>query len=282
MSQMDFSDTYSPSRADSSTSSLGLMPFGFPAKTNYDANESLIQIRSENFEKKVVEKEEDIWKRPPPDFRRQCYAPKPPRRNAVESMRPWLYGTIPGQREIIKRPRRKVIPHLLQPQREEEKKFETYYHIDRPFTAKKKSVIEGMYEAGEYENPKPHDFRGYPPLKTLGLPEFIQSEDKDPFNIKFHTDRLNIIHGSRVDKATDRDIKGRQMAPPKTPEPSWDVKYILDKPPWPIKNEAYTRHRLKHRPAASAFMERVTHELNHRWAREQYEKRLALVSAASR
>ena len=160
MSQMDFSDTYSPSRADSSTSSLGLMPFGFPAKTNYDANESLIQIRSENFEKKVVEKEEDIWKRPPPDFRRQCYAPKPPRRNAVESMKPWLYGTIPGQREVIKRPRRKVIPHLLQPQKEEEKKFEAYYHIDRPFTAKKKSVIEGMYEAGEYENPRPHDFRG--------------------------------------------------------------------------------------------------------------------------
>ena len=48
------------------------------------------------------------------------------------------------------------------------------------------------------------------------------------------------VHGSRVDKATDRDIKGRQMAPPKTPEPSWDVKYILDKPPWPVKNEAYT------------------------------------------
>ena len=48
------------------------------------------------------------------------------------------------------------------------------------------------------------------------------------------------VHGSRVDKASDRDIRGRQMAPPKTPEPSWDVKKILEKTPWPVKNEAYT------------------------------------------
>ena len=159
MSQMDFSDSYCPSRPES-TSSLGIMPFGFPSKTNYDANESLIQIRSENFERKVVDKEEDIWKRPPPDFRRQCYAPRPPKRNSAESMKPWIYGTIPGQREIIKRPRRKIIPHLLQSPREEQTKFNTYFHIERPFTAKKKSVLEGTNDPGEYENPKPHDFRG--------------------------------------------------------------------------------------------------------------------------
>lgn len=29
-------------------------------------------------------------------------------------------------------------------------------------------------------------------MKTLGLPEFVQETDKDPYNIKFHTDRLNM------------------------------------------------------------------------------------------
>ena len=43
----------------------------------------------------------------------------------------------------------------------------------------------------------------------------------------------------------------------------------------------FQRHRLKHRPAASAFMERVTHELDARWAKEQYEKRLALAVAST-
>ena len=48
------------------------------------------------------------------------------------------------------------------------------------------------------------------------------------------------VHGSRVDKASDRDIRGRQMAPPRTPEPYWDKNKILEKTQWPVKNEAYT------------------------------------------
>ena len=159
MSQLDFVEFSSPSPR-SSQSSLGFVPFGFHSKTNYDANETLIQIRSDTFVRKPEPVDDDIWKRPPPDFRPQKFAPNPPKRNSRESQRPWLYGTIPGQREIIKRPRRKVIPHLLKPKDEGEKKLVTLFHIDRPFTAKKKFVREGMYSAGEYNNPKPHDHRG--------------------------------------------------------------------------------------------------------------------------
>lgn len=159
MSQMDFIDFSSPSPSGSS-SSVGLIPFGFHSKTNYDANESLIQIRSDNFIKKVEEKEEDVWTRPPPDFRPQKFAPQPPKRNSRESQRPWLYGTIPGQRESVKRERTKVVPHLLKPKVKEDKGLVTLFHTDRPFTAKKKFVREGMYPKEQYENPMPHDYRG--------------------------------------------------------------------------------------------------------------------------
>jgi hypothetical protein len=32
----------------------------------------------------------------------------------------------------------------------------------------------------------------YPPLKKLGLDEFVMDYEKDPYNINFHTGRLNI------------------------------------------------------------------------------------------
>lgn len=281
MSQIDFADFNSPLPSGAS-SSLGLGSFGFNNKTNYDANGSLIQIRSERFEKRPKSIDDDIWKRPPPDFRPQKFAPNPPKRNSRDSMRPWLYGTFPGQRQTVRRETPNVVRHVLKPKEEKDKGLVTMFHIDRPFTAKKKFVREGMYEAGEFDDPTPHDFRGYPPLKTLGLPEFVQSTDKDPFNLKFHSDRLDIIHGDRITKATDRDIKGIQMAPPKSPPPLHQCDLLLEKGRWPVKNEAFTRFRVRHRPAHSAFMERATNLLDAQWAREMYEKSLRQMGTSPR
>ncbi|XP_052091830.1 uncharacterized protein LOC127728473 isoform X2 [Mytilus californianus] len=279
MSQSDCQSRTSPERLGSAASSLGIVPFGFHSKTQYDANETLIQIRSENYEPKEPIKDNNIWKRPPPDFRPQIFAPKPPKRNSRESMQPWNYGTIPGQREIIKRERQKVIPHILLPLKEDRTRFVTTGRIMRPFTAKKKFVTEGMYNPGPFADIREHDFRGYPPLKKLGLSEFLSKYDKDPYNLKFHSERLDIIHGERFDKATDRDIKGQQMAPPKTPQPPFDSQLILDREKWPIKPGEYTRFRLRHRPAKSAFMERVSNTLESRWAKEKMEETLATVSS---
>jgi len=194
MSNLDFLDFSSPCPSGSS-SSAGAIPFGFHSKTNYDANESLIQIRSENFAKKIEVKKEDIWKRPPPDFRPQKFAPNPPKRNSRESQRPWLYGTIPGQRENTKRVRPKVIPALLKPKDDEEKALVTMFHIDRPFTAKKKFVSEGMYIPGEFENPKPHDFRGVGIIKRsrLGTHYAIVV---CKHNVFFNYDRLFVSGGT--------------------------------------------------------------------------------------
>jgi hypothetical protein len=48
------------------------------------------------------------------------------------------------------------------------------------------------------------------------------------------------VHGERMDKATDRNIKGRQMAPPKTPQPAFDSQLILNREKWPIKPGEFT------------------------------------------
>ena len=150
----------SDGRLASAASSFTYVPFGFTAKTQYAANDSLIQIRSENFSKVIPEKDNDIWKRPPPDFRPQVFAPKPPKRNSREAMKPENYGTFPGKHQTVKRPERQVIPHMLRPAKPDQGRMSLQFHIDRPFTAKKKFVREGMYKAGQFRNPQPHDFRG--------------------------------------------------------------------------------------------------------------------------
>lgn len=52
----------------------------------------------------------------------------------------------------------KRLPRILEHQ-EKEPQIITRFRIDRPFTAKKTFVQQGMYKPGTYECPKPHDFR---------------------------------------------------------------------------------------------------------------------------
>ncbi|OWF55499.1 uncharacterized protein LOC110459748 [Mizuhopecten yessoensis] len=270
---------YQVGRSDSSASSLSMFPFGFDSKTKYDANESLITIRSTNFSKKELEKDDDIWKRPPPDFRPQKFAPNPPKRNSRESMQPWRYGTFPGEHVFVKKPSTKVMPKILMPKKTPEGRIITQFHIDRPFTAKKKFVREGMFKPEMFVNPTEHDFRGYPPIKKMGLPEFTTHEEADPFDIYFNTDRLNIIHGEPLERAADRNIKGLQMAPPVHLLPRWERQLILDNEPYPTKPGEFNRHRLRFRPARSAFMERVTRTLDINWAKERLDMALEQVSS---
>ena len=175
---MSHSDLMSRSdgRILSASSSLAIIPFGFHSKTQYDANESLIQIRSENFTKPPPIIDDDIWKRPPPDFRPQVFAPKPPKRNSRESMKPEKYGTFPGKYVTFRRPEQTTIPHILLPPKPDEGRMVLRFHIDRPFTAKKKFVREGMYSPGEYEIPKPHDHRGVSVTGSHGYTCFMPHE----------------------------------------------------------------------------------------------------------
>ena len=87
------------------------------------------------------------------------YDPRPPKRNTADSQQPWLYGTIPGQRDKVSREKGSLMPLIFRKRSNSPANFVTRFHIDRPFTAKKQFVTKGMYVAGEYDSPKPHDFR---------------------------------------------------------------------------------------------------------------------------
>lgn len=264
--------------SEKTPSSLGIVQFGFHAKTSYDADEALLQTRSEGFKLKPAEKDRDIWKRPPPDFRYVVYDPKPPKRNTVDSMRPWDYGTLPGQRATVSRKRDDGrLPRIFDV-KEKEAEIITRFHIDRPFTAKKKFVTQGMNPAGPYDNPKPHDFRQYPSLKKLGLDEFLTTYEKDPYSIKFKSERLNHIHGLPFEPPERDLVPGRQMAPPMSAKKQWDRSLILDKTAWPQKNEAFSRHRRRHRQPYSAFMERVEGDLSGKWYRERLDEAIQSAS----
>ena len=51
---------------------------------------------------------------------------------------------------------------------------------------------------------------------------------------------FSTVHGDRLHQATDRDIRGLQMAPPLTPPPLHECHLLFDKGPWPVKSEQYT------------------------------------------
>ncbi|XP_055874389.1 uncharacterized protein LOC106077126 [Biomphalaria glabrata] len=262
------------SRGDSSV--YDKVHFDFYTKTLHDAHDALLQTRSAHFRRRPAEQEKDIWKRKPPDFRYVVYDPHPPKRNTVDSMQPWRYGTIPGQREIIKRVRSEGhLPRLLEDDSNDEgTQFKTRFRFERPFTAKKKFVASGSNKPGEYESPKPHDFRGYPPIKSLGLDEFVTDYEKDPNGMKFKTQRLNHIFGL-PNEPPERDlVPGRQMGKPMSGKKHWDPQLVLEKDDWPRKSAAFTRHRRRHRQAYSAFMERVEDALNSAWTQEMFSKEI--------
>lgn len=280
-SQTDQNDNSSYGRTKSSVSntssvmSLGIIPFGFEARTSYDASESLALTRSENFHIKPKPVDNDIWKRPPPNFRAQNFASHPPKRNSRDSMQPWKYGTIPGKREIIKRPKVTILPHILNPKTPEGTRFHTQFNIPDSYDGKVEMARELTNKADPYENPKPHDFRDLPPLKPLGLDEFVTEYEKDPYSIHFKSNRLNILWDLATKTPTERDIRGTQMAPPLHQPPKWEARLILEKDRFPNKDYTYTRYRRYVRSPHSALMQRACDALEAKWAREKLEKEIA-------
>ncbi|CAH1789400.1 unnamed protein product [Owenia fusiformis] len=264
--------------SESIASSFGVKDFGFEAKTSYDATEHLLKSRSDNYFNKSEDPVDDIWKRQPPDFRPQIFGPYPPKRNTQDSMQPWKYGTFPGKQSSLKQDENDKVElppvlQIIQKPSREKTRFMTRFHIDDPHEARQITLRNDLLPPGDYVPPQLHDFRQYPPLKKLGLSEFITTSDPDPYNIKFITERLNQIKGLHGRPPTERDTKGRQMAPPLHQPPKWEVKNHHPRGPWPTGSASYTRHR-RARNAKSAFMQRVTGTLETQWAKEKLEKEL--------
>ncbi len=134
-------------------------PFGFSGKTSFDATRELTKTRSENFKINPPQKDDDIWKRPPPDFRLQCFAPKPPKRNSREAMQPWKYGTMPGHK-TQKRDKEKVfLPNIMQPTSSENERIITQFHIMDADEARMVYSKYGMNDPGPYNDPLLHEYR---------------------------------------------------------------------------------------------------------------------------
>ena len=149
----------SPSLTKSATFIHPESDFGFQSKTVFDANKELQKYRSKYFEVQLPPVDNDIWKRPAPDFRPQGYAPKPPKRNSRDAMQPWKYGTFPGQPSSAPRKKSVKLRHSFTEEENEEKTFLTNFHILDPQEARVEFVREGTYHPGMYKMPKFHDFR---------------------------------------------------------------------------------------------------------------------------
>lgn len=133
--------------------------FNFPGKSKFQASKDLLLTRSDSYIIRKPPPDDDIWRRPPPNFCPQSYAAKPPKRNSRESMKPWKYGTYPGQKNQIKKEKTVTLPRALQPERPKSTKLVNRFKILDPFEAKCLFVKEGMYQREQYRNPQPHDFR---------------------------------------------------------------------------------------------------------------------------
>lgn len=140
------------------------------------------------------------YRRPPPDFRPQVYAPKPPRRNSRDAVKPWNYQARFDDDPPRSKGNPPKLPEIYAPSKpgssliKEKPPFIRNFRISDSNDAKLELVkkfkeVEGSVEP--YKQPGPHDFRDYPPLKKLGLDEFTTSYERDPYNINFHTGRLN-------------------------------------------------------------------------------------------
>ncbi|XP_039265864.2 putative uncharacterized protein C7orf78 [Styela clava] len=250
--------------------------FEFLDKARFIARENTSSWRSRKFKPRQQEEEINIWTLKPPNFNPQAFSVKPPERNSREAIRPEKYENessrkyaklvVPAaerkkdfkrEMELADLVRQASSINLPKTKFERRPNFAVYFHILDPSEAKAQFVKDGMYKPPQYEMPKPHDFRQYPPLKSLGLPQFMTSYDRDPMGINFKSKHLRTIIGPTLQVVT-RDVEsGSRITHEREETPQWDRELILPKAPFPNKMHAFSRHRRMDRSARSAFLERA-------------------------
>ncbi|XP_072179326.1 putative uncharacterized protein C7orf78 [Diadema setosum] len=245
----------------------------FIDKSKFQARHDLLTTRSDSYLIRPAEEPEDIWKRPPPDFTLQRYMPKPPKRNTRESMQPWRWDCYPGvkKEEKVADKTTVTLPKILQPPRPRSRKMLTKFRIADPDAARKQAVKELMHAQERYENPKPHDFRQYPPLGPLGLPEFLTHKESDPYNIRFKTKNIDIVYGLPPE-LSDR-FNGIQMGRDVLVQPpKFDSSLMHPKGKWPSPSGEFSRYRQRNRSPTTVLMDNVEETLTKRWAKEKEER----------
>ncbi|XP_076809642.1 uncharacterized protein LOC143452522 [Clavelina lepadiformis] len=269
--------TLSSSSAVSSNPSLP--NFDLFAKLRFESEKSSFLRRSQLFKLPEKAPTYDVWKLQPPNFNPQVFEPAPVERNSKEAVKPWIYdqytsytvGSAPNARERRRNDKRKMdfFNELEKAAAEKQQRAQTCgdfrsrsdamrlrFKIPDPHQTRVDFVRRGMYKPGVYEMPQPHDFRQYPPLKSLGLPEFITDYEHDCLGLKCKTAGLSTLNGPQA--YVLRQVEVRKKSEYEMSRPlKWDKQLVLPKVHFPNKIAAYTRHRRTDRSARSAYLERA-------------------------
>ncbi|XP_063780454.1 uncharacterized protein C5H7orf78 isoform X2 [Pseudophryne corroboree] len=225
----------------------------FERKVKFNANEKLSVERSENFVNQKPIPERNIWRKKPPDFSVRLYKSLnlPRKSEEFDVKEKKNTSQISQQRnQLAVIPDHHFLPKLMTSQQPH--RFLTRFKDIGPFEASVMYVKHGIYPKDKYNNPKPHDFRQY----ETGIPEFVTSYSRDPFNLKFKSQRLGSLYEHPPLEAMQTRAKTKRFVLHKPADLMWDSKLILPKISWPPKSASYTRHR-RRRGVYSAFMDRV-------------------------
>ncbi|XP_067945499.1 putative uncharacterized protein C7orf78 [Watersipora subatra] len=246
--------------------------FDFGKRNSYNATKSLARIRSSKYKRVKAPVRYDLWNRPAPDLRMQLYHPHPVPRNSQEAIQPWKFRASFDSEKPVQLSKSKVLPQSIQDAlfggEEKETKMTISPRVLRPHEAKILFVKKGILPKEVYSNPKPHDHRALPSLKSLGLPEFTSSYEKDPYNIMFKSKNLDQVHGLPVNV---RDVApGPQMGDNVLRQPpKFEKSLHLPHPSFPTRMMNTTRHRPLYRSPHSAYLERVETKLSKEWRKER-------------
>lgn len=227
---------------------------------------------------------QNLWEKKPVDFTRKLYRPQPPKRNTRDAIRPWEYDKFLRTEEeesiFWEKPEEKKKANELMIEKsfinnssfeDWKKDFERQFRVPDPLEAKIQASKAMSFREGldQYQNPKDHDFRGYP-RQIYGLPEFTTKYERDPLKIKFKSKNLDKFNGfsdTSLMRVYDNDQQMGDLI--QKQEPNFNPKLVLPRLQFPNKYEAYSRYRTGNASADDAYYERLIPSLNKKWAEEK-------------
>nr|XP_014353894.1 PREDICTED: uncharacterized protein LOC106706875 isoform X2 [Latimeria chalumnae] len=99
------------------------------------------------------------------------------------------------------------------------------------------------------------------------FPDFVTRLDRDPFNLRFKSQHLDVGHDLFPIRGEQKDTSVERFITHKPAEKKWDSRLILPKESWPHKSAAYTRYK-RRQCSYSGFMHRVSEKLSKIWETE--------------
>ncbi|XP_075445244.1 putative uncharacterized protein C7orf78 homolog isoform X2 [Ascaphus truei] len=215
----------------------------FARQVRFTADQNLATERSKHFMKSKIIPDHDIWKKQPPDFSVSLYKSLRLPRKPVELEDEKKDRKNKNRIQFPKREKELLMIHDnhlpdLVKQEEPLKLLTRFKHVG-PFEAQIMYVKSGLYPKDKYKDPKPHDFRQY----ETGIPDFVTSYFRDPFNITFNSQSLNFVH--RLEPLEEKwkntnNNNNKSLMTFKPPGLKWDRTLILHKSPWPPKSGSFT------------------------------------------